>query len=142
MPPIVVSRAVDAPAQTLWDVVVDVESWPRWTSSVRSASLLDGELALGRRAALEQPRLPAQVWTVTAFEAGRSFSWSTHSGGVTTEGVHEVRADGDGSRIVLTLSQTGLLAPVVGLLLGRLSRRYVELEAAGLTAAAGDRGRR
>ncbi|MFC5063761.1 SRPBCC family protein [Actinomycetospora atypica] len=137
---IVVEREVDAPPEVLWDVVVDVVSWPRWTASMTSVDLLDGEVALGRRARVRQPRLPTQVWTVTELEPGRSFSWAVANAAVTTVGGHEVYARDHGtSRIVLTLDQSGPLAPVVGLLLGSLSRRYVELEAAGLKAAAESR---
>jgi len=140
---LVVSRDVAAPPETLWDAVIDVGSWPAWTSSIASVRLLDGELADGRRAVVKQPRLPTQTWTVTELEAGRSFAWTTHSAGITTEGVHEVRASGDdGSRIVLTATQTGILAPAAALVLGSLTRRYVELEAAGLKASAEERARR
>jgi hypothetical protein len=104
-------------------------------------TLLDGELALGRRATVKQPRLPAETWTVTAVAPGRSFTWTARGAGITTEGIHEVQASGRGSRIVLTIDQAGMLAPAARLLLGSLTRRYVELEAAGLRAAAEDRAR-
>jgi hypothetical protein len=39
----------------------------------------------------------------------------------------------NGTRATLVLDQAGLLAGVVGLLLGSLTRRYVDTELAGLT---------
>jgi len=40
-----VTRRVDAPSSVVWDVVVDLDAWPAWGPSVRSAELADG----GRR---------------------------------------------------------------------------------------------
>lgn len=150
---------VDASVGALWDVVADVRDWPRWTTSVDAVTVLglasaapdaaratadarppekpDAWLALGSRAAVTQPRLGRLVWTVTALEPGRSFIWEARSAGVVTTGSHEVEAVGDTrSRLTLRLTQRGPLAGLVGLLLGRRSRHYVALEAAGLAAAA------
>ena len=56
---------------------------------------------------------------------------------MTTSASHTVepRPDG-GSEVTATLEWRGVLAPVVRLLYGRLSRRYVEAELAGLVARA------
>lgn len=119
--------------------------WPAWTESIDSVELLefDGELDLGSRARVSQPRMRPLVWTVSEFEPGRAFSWTSSVGGVTTVGTHATD-DVDGgrrSRLTLGLTQSGVLAPLVGLLLGRRTRRYVALELAGLKAAA-ERARR
>ena len=73
------------------------------------------------------------MWEVTDIEPGRSFSWTNKSVGVTSVGHHSVvpRAGG-GATATLTLHQSGTLAPLLGLLTGKLSRRYVESEAQGL----------
>jgi hypothetical protein len=68
-------------------------------------------------------------------EPGRSFTWETSAGGVTTAGGHLVEPNGRGSKITLTLCQHGPLAAVAGLLLGRRARRYVSMELEGFRAA-------
>lgn len=133
---------IDAPPEEVWDVLVDIEHWPEWTASVKSAQRIDGDgdgaadvLKVGSTVRLKQPRLPAMVWRVTEVEPGRSFDWTASSLGVTTEAGHRIEAMGDDrnrSRVTLSIAQTGPLAGLVGWLLGSQTRRYVELEAEGL----------
>src|SRR5436309_950529 len=89
-------------------------------------------LSLNARVHIKQPRLPPLIWRVTALEPGRSFDWITNSPGSTAVGRHHIRARDGGSVVTLSLAQTGLLGSAVGRLLGKPSRRYVELEAQGL----------
>ncbi len=71
---------VAAPPERVWRVMSDVGRWPRWTASVTSVQRLDsGPFAGGGRA-----RLPPAVWTVTAPEPGRSFTWRDPSPGGTS----------------------------------------------------------
>ncbi|GAA2098507.1 SRPBCC family protein [Actinomadura alba] len=125
---------IEAAPEAVWAVLTDVERWPSWTESMTRVSRLeDGELGLGSTARVEQPGLPASVWTVTEHEPGRSFSWTSKAAGITTVGGHHILAGPNGTTSVrLTLRQTGPLAPVIGLLLSRRSRRYVDMEAHGL----------
>lgn len=107
------------------------------TDSIDRVELLDRPLALGGRARVHQPRLRPAVWTVTAFAENRTFTWESRSPGVRTVAAHDIVPRPDGTVSVrLTLDQTGPLAPVASLLLGRLSRRYVTMEANGLKAKA------
>ena len=128
------SAAVAAPVEALWDALVDVERWPTWTRSMRRVKRLDdGPLAVGSRVRIKQPRLVAVVWTVTELDPGRSFTWAAEGAGVRSRATHEARAMGAGtSEVRLTFEQTGPLAPVVDAVLGRLTRRYVRMEAEGL----------
>jgi hypothetical protein len=114
-------------------VLVDVERWPEWTPTVTRLEKLDpGELRLGQRIRIEQPKLPRMTWQVTNVAPGRSFAWSTSRPGVTTVATHEIAVDGSRSEIRLTIDQHGFLAPLVQLLVGRRTRRYMEQEARGL----------
>ena len=92
----------------------------------------DGPLHVGSHARLRQPRLPASVWEVISVIDGREFAWQSTSPGVTTIGRHEVVPEATGCRVTLSIEQTGPLGPVAALLLGRLTQRYVELEAESL----------
>jgi ligand-binding SRPBCC domain-containing protein len=127
------SVSIDAPADVVWKHISDVAHWPDWTDSVRKVEPLDtGELAVGHKARVFQPKLPKAVWTVTAIEPGRSFTWVNKTPGLTSTGIHSVVPTADGSQATLTLEQHGLLAPLVRLLTGKMTQRYVELEGNGL----------
>jgi uncharacterized membrane protein len=125
---------IAAPASTVWSTWVDVERWPEWTASVRRMTVLDrGPLQVGSRVRVQQPRLPTVVWRVDTLEPDRTFVWSSRTIGVTTVASHEIEpTDGGHLRAVLTLDQTGWLAPVIGLLTRSLTRRYLDMEARGL----------
>lgn len=129
---------VDAPVETVWSFIADVETWHEWTPSISRIERLDDEpFGLGSKARVKQPRFPALVWEVTAFEPGRSFSWTQKSPGMTSVGDHAAEPrTGGGTRVTLAVEQRGPLAPVFGLLTGRLTRRYVDMEARGLKARA------
>src|SRR5207253_516780 len=66
------SIEIDAAPAEVWAVFTDVERWSEWTASVTSLRGLDGpELAVGRRFAIKQPRMPRLVWEVTSIDPGR-----------------------------------------------------------------------
>lgn len=132
-----VERDVQAGTGRLWAVLTDPRHWPRWTESMREVQLLDTGLAPGSRVRIVQPRLPPMIWTVTDLVPERELTWTTSAAGVVTTGTHSLRPGPDGvTRLRLGLEQRGVLAPAVRALLGRRTRRYVELEADGLRRAA------
>ncbi len=124
---------IDAPPSVVWDVFTDVERWPEWTRSVREASALDGPgIALGQRFAITQPRLPRLVWEVTEVTPGASWSWHTRSFGAETVASHELVAGADGTVVRQRITYHGPIGLVSGVVMHRLTRRYLALEAAGL----------
>lgn len=123
---------INAPASMVWSVLSDVEHWPEWTASMKSIRLLDGELRVGARVEVVQPKLPKAVWTVSRLDEGSRFDWTADSTGLTTIGRHSVEPTATGSRAKLGFEQTGPLAGPFGLLLGKLARNYVAMEMAGL----------
>jgi uncharacterized protein YndB with AHSA1/START domain len=92
-----VHRHVDTEPDVVWSLLVDLDAWPRWGPSVRSATLADdAPLGLGSRGHVSTVvgvRLP---FVVTSFEPGRSWAWSVAGVPATT---HAVRPDGDGCRL-------------------------------------------
>lgn len=127
---------IAASPETVWKLLTDVERWPEMTASIDRVELLDKPFALSSRARVHQPKIPAAVWTVTELTEGEAFTWESRSPGVTTTGVHALTRTPDGVTVRLTLDQKGPLAPLFGLLTGRLTRRYVTMEADGLKAKA------
>ena len=126
---------IRAPRERVWDVLTDVEHWPLWAPTVTSAVALDGTFHAGSRWRVKQPRLGETVWTVTDAEPGTVFTWTASSPGVSTLARHEiVTADGDQATVSLVVEHTGPGARFAHLVFGRLTRRYLEQEAAGLKA--------
>ncbi|WP_406036654.1 SRPBCC family protein [Micromonospora sp. NBC_00898] len=125
---------VAADLDRVWAVQVDVEGWPEWAPSVRSVRRLEpGPLTLGSSARLEQPGLRPAVWRVTEFDPPRRLVWESAAPGVRSRGEHRLTSLPDGRvRVELALAQTGPLAALVGLLAGRVFRRYLRQEADGL----------
>ena len=127
-------RSIDisAPPDIVWSVISGVERWHEWTPSITSVRLLGGPLEIGRRALIKQPRFPPALWTVTAIEPGRSFTWRTTAPGMRVRGDHRVEPAPGGARAILTLQYAG----PVGRFLARMTRgitdRYVGVEADGL----------
>ena len=131
-----IARVIDiaAPQARVWAIMSDVERWPEWTRSVTKVERLDrGPLRVGSRARVRQPRFPPAIWTVTALEPGRFFEWRSPAPGLLSVGGHRVAAVGEqASRATLSITWSGPLAPAIRLLFGKLSQRYVQMEAQGL----------
>jgi hypothetical protein len=131
-----IDTSADA-AQT-WTALAAVTTYPRWTASMTAVEPLDGpELRVGHRFRIRQPGLPVVVWRVSEVIEGQSFSWETRSPGVHTVAYHRValRPTG-GTRITIGIRQRGLLAGLIAALTAGKTRHYLQLEAAGLKAAA------
>jgi uncharacterized membrane protein len=128
---------INAPQQRVWDVLSDLEAWPRRVETVESVELLTpAPLTRGSRVRLKQPKLPEGIWDVTVWDAPSYFEWTQKTGGVTSVAGHRVEALGEGrARLTLTLDMRGFLIPVIGLFYKGLTNRYMTLEAEGMKRA-------
>jgi uncharacterized membrane protein len=128
------SVVIDAPTSLVWDVFSDVERWPERTASVTNLVALDGPgLAIGMRFQIKQPKLPKLVWKVTAAAPGVCWTWAQHSSGGSTVAHHALTSMDDGRTLVRqAVDQRGLVGAIVGRLMLRTTRRYLEMEAQGL----------
>ena len=128
---------IDASQQRVWDVLTDLEAWPKRIETVDVVELLTpAPLTRGSRIRLKQPRLGEGTWDVTAWDAPSYFEWMQKTGGITSSAGHRVETLGDGrSRLTLTLDMRGLLIPVVALFFRGLTNRYMTLEAEGMKRA-------
>jgi hypothetical protein len=114
---------VDAPAETVWQVLVDFERYPAWNEYTR----IDGEAVVGERLRVasgpEADSMPTFRPTVLRADPGRELLWRGHLyvRGL-FDGEHRFVVDdlGDGrSRLVQSEAFGGLLA-------GPILRRYGE----------------
>ena len=129
------STSIDiaAPAGRVWPIMSDVERWHEWTASITRVKRLDpGQLRPGARAYIRQPRLPPAYWEVTDVQPGREFTWISRSPGVLVTARHLVEPTANGSRATLSLHYGGSLGCLLAKLVGGITQRYIEMEAAGL----------
>lgn len=127
------SVEIVAAPEVVWRVMSEVEAWPEWTPSVRSIVRVDpGELHVGQRLRISQPRFPTTVWRLTELVEGRSFVWQAGGPGARTVASHTVEPADAGARATLRLTQQGPLGLLVGALSSGITRRYLELESTGL----------
>jgi uncharacterized membrane protein len=128
---------IAAPPERVWQVVTDVEDWPRWTASMSAIKRLDdGPLRMGSRARIKQPGLPVLVWEVTELDEGTSFTWVTHTPGVASTAAHLVSATANGSRLTLSVTWTGIFGGLTGALMGKRTRKSLTVDADGHKACA------
>jgi uncharacterized membrane protein len=125
---------IDVPAAEVWAIYSDVEHWSDWTASVSRVELVGGDrVAVGARARIEQPKLPKAEWEVSEVVPGRSWTWVATAPGVRSTAIHTVEPiDASTTRVHQTLIQKGPLAAIAGRLYGKLTRRYLAMEAQGL----------
>jgi uncharacterized membrane protein len=128
---------INAPQQRVWDVLSDLEAWPRRIDTVEAVELLTpAPLTKGSRVRLKQPKLPEGVWDVTVWDAPSYFEWTQKTGGITSVAGHRVEALGEGrARLTLTLDMRGFLIPVIALFYKGLTNRYMTREAEGMKEA-------
>ena len=123
---------ISAPVASIWAVLTDVARWPEWTASMTAVEPLSEQpLRIGSRVRIRQPKLPTAVWEVTDLQPGRAFTWVNSSPGMTSTGTHEIVGTPDAPAVRLVLEQRGPLSFLARPFLP-LTRRYVEMEAAGL----------
>jgi uncharacterized protein YndB with AHSA1/START domain len=132
------STTSSADPARLWAVVSDVEKWPEWIETYEELRRTgSGDLKVGDRAHIKQKGLAAGDWTVTEVERGREFRWESRQPGVRILGWHRVTEElGGGSRLTLGIELTGWASGLASLMLGRKTRKYVDLELERLTTVA------
>jgi uncharacterized membrane protein len=124
---------IPVPPAQVWPVMVDVEKWPEWTTSVTHIQVLTpGPLRVGSRARIHQPKLPPAFWRVTELVPGSHFTWVSRAPGVGGIAQHVVEATPGGSRVTLSLRYEGIFGPLVARWMHDLNIRYLAMESTGL----------
>ncbi len=75
-----VTTEIDAPASTVWDILVDPAQWPKWGPSVRRATVEGGALRAGARGEVETAVGVTLGFEITTYEPGARWAWKV--GGV------------------------------------------------------------
>ncbi|MEX0767980.1 MAG: SRPBCC family protein [Microthrixaceae bacterium] len=129
------SVEIAADPELVWRTLMDIVSWPKWTDTVTWLARVEDEpLGQGSDVQIKQPRLKAAVWTVSAFEPRKSFSWTNSGAGVITQVDHEIAPTESGTTVTFRIIQSGLLSGISSLVGGSATRRMIDTQAAGLRA--------
>lgn len=130
-----ISIDINAPADRVYEVMSDTDRWHEWTASVTSIKRLDsGPFVIGSRAVIRQPKFPPALWTVTAIDNRRSFTWSNRAPGIKVIAHHFVDGNGDRSKATLSLKYEGILGRLLARMTRGITNRYLAMEANGLKA--------
>ncbi len=112
------SLETKAPADRVWRVWSDVNRWPEWNPDMKE-SRLDGPLKLGATGMINTRSGGKHAVVVTHYQEGRSFELeSTAMPGTKMAIRATIAPSGSGTTITQGFEPRGLLAPVVGPMMG------------------------
>jgi len=130
-------ETINAPAERVWQLLIDVEGWPAWSDSIREIKRLDdGPLAVGSRSRVRQPKGRPMEWTVTELEPLQNFTWTAGQPGMSFEAVHRIQHEGNQIRTTLEFIVSGAMAWLAARIAGSRIRSYLDMEITGLKRAA------
>lgn len=87
------SKEIEAPAEVVWHVLVDLDAWPEWGPSVRSATVDGGALAPGARGTVRTALGASLPFEITSFDPGRRWAWTVGGVAATDHRVDPLGAD-------------------------------------------------
>jgi Polyketide cyclase / dehydrase and lipid transport len=125
---------VQASPEAIWSVLADVERWPTWTpTTLEVHPLTPGELCVGARYRVTQPKLRPGIYEVTDCTPGKAFTWIQKIPGGTMVADHRLTAaDSTGTEVELSFATEGLVGALAGRIYGKLIADYVATEARSL----------
>jgi uncharacterized protein YndB with AHSA1/START domain len=82
-----VSRRIQTPADAVWQLLVDLDDWPRWGPTVQRAELDGGVLTFGTKGRVWTPVGLPLPFEITEFVPGRSWAWQVAGVPATRHGV-------------------------------------------------------
>ena len=120
-------------AEVIWSVMIDVERWNEWTTTVTCIKKLnEGSFGKGTRLLVKQPKLPQAIWSVSEIEDGKSFTMAKGNLFLRVEARHKLEIIRNGTLVTLSLVFSGLFAKRVAKKYRFLMEEYLAIEAAGL----------
>jgi hypothetical protein len=118
----------------IWSVLADVERWPKWTPTMLQVErLTPGELCVGARYRVTQPKLRPGIYEVTECTPQKAFTWIQKAPGATMVADHRFLAsDAAGTELELSFATSGPLGGILGRMYGKLIQEYIATEARSL----------
>lgn len=108
--PVVAAEEIEIAAsqQAVWDVLTDLESWPRWNPDVKSLSL-QGDLAQG--SVFRWRAGPGTITsTIQQVEPPSRIAWTGTTFGIKAKHVYGLEARGEGTLVRTEESYEGVVA--------------------------------
>lgn len=121
-----VDRVIAAPTQAVWDVLVDIDAWPKWGPSITGACLDAPEdgFRQGSTGQVHGPLGVAVPFVITEFDANQYWAWTVANVPATRHGVTAVTG---GSRVVFAVPWwSAPYLTVCAVALRRIERLVVE----------------
>jgi uncharacterized membrane protein len=131
MPTYQTSILISASPAAVWNKLSNVADWANWLPTITSIKPLDdAPLSVGSRYAIVQPKLQPATWTVTLVEPPHRFVWESRAPGMLTVGDHVIEESQPGTtKVTLSISFSGFISGLIGLIYGSLTQSYLETEA-------------
>jgi uncharacterized protein YndB with AHSA1/START domain len=121
-----------AAPEVVWRIWTDVNTWPQWNPDMKE-SRLDGPLRLGATGSINTRSGGKHDVRVTHLDAGRSFELESSAMPMTRMAIRAtVTPIEGGSRMAQAFEARGLLAPIVGPMMGGMILKTFSSVLAGL----------
>lgn len=124
---------IESSRDTIWDLTIDVESWPKWNPNVEKVTKEDeGNFKVGSSAVIIQKGLPPTRWTCMTLEDSTIFSWKGTAYGIKMKATHILEDKLSGVSNKLVIEATGLLVYLLWPFFKASFYKSLELENKGL----------
>jgi hypothetical protein len=133
---IAVTKSIEAPTTTVWNLLTDLRAQSKWNSTLTS---IEGKIALGERVSFKVPEAPGQTFSpkVVVYDAPTSMVWRLNRWPLlVSERTYRLTPGPHGStELAIDEVFWGLLLPLIGRSLPDFGAMF-ERTAADLKAAA------
>ncbi|MBT5867750.1 MAG: hypothetical protein HOH38_02805 [Nitrospinaceae bacterium] len=123
---------IQASQELVWQVTIDVGSWPLWSPGMEKIVRKDsGDFKAGSSALIKQKLLPETRWVVTELTPNKCFSWQTKVLGIKMVATHTLIPCNSGATSILRIEILGWI-PVIWPVIKKLIARALKEENWGL----------
>lgn len=124
---------IQAAQELIWQVTIDVESWPQWSPAMKKIVRQDtGDFKAGSSALIKQLLLPETRWVVTELIPDKRFSWQARVLGVEMVATHILIPGDSGVTSILRINMLGGMIWLIGPVFKKLVARALKEENWGL----------
>jgi hypothetical protein len=115
--------------ELVWQVTIDVESWPLWSPAIDKIVRKDsGHFKAGSSALIKQKLLPETRWVVTELTPDKSFSWKTKVLEIEMVATHILIPGDSGVTSILRMEMLGWMIRLFGPVVKKLVARVIKEE--------------
>lgn len=124
---------IEAAQALVWQVTIDVESWPLWSPAMEKIVRKDSGVFKSESSILiKQKLLPETIWVVTELTPHKSFSWNAKVLGIEMVATHILIPGDSGVTSILRIEMLGGIIRLFGPVMKKLVARALKEENWGL----------